>query len=57
MKKYAADLHIHTCLSPCSDNDMIPVNIINMARLSGLNILGITDHNSAKNIKAFMNSL
>ncbi|HHU69364.1 MAG TPA: PHP domain-containing protein [Thermoanaerobacterales bacterium] len=53
MKKYAADLHIHTCLSPCSDNDMIPVNIINMARLSGLNILGITDHNSAKNIKAF----
>lgn len=53
MKMYSADLHIHTCLSPCSNNDMVPVNILNMARLSGLNILGVTDHNSARNIKAF----
>lgn len=54
MKKYAADLHIHTCLSPCSDNDMTPANILNMAKLAGLDMVGITDHNSAENIKAFL---
>ena len=53
MNKYFYDLHIHSCLSPCADNDMTPNNIAGMAALKGLNILALTDHNSTKNCPAF----
>jgi PHP family Zn ribbon phosphoesterase len=46
---YKADLHIHTVLSPCGDLDMSPSLIINKAKEKGLDIIGITDHNSTKN--------
>lgn len=49
MKIYV-DLHIHTALSPCGDEDMTPNNIINMAKLKGLDVIAITDHNSCKNV-------
>lgn len=52
--RYAVDLHIHSALSPCSDNDMTPNNIINMARLKDLDIIAVTDHNSAGNVNAFI---
>ena len=48
------DFHIHTALSPCADNDMTPNNIIGMAKLKGLDIIAITDHNTAKNVEAVM---
>lgn len=48
----AADLHIHSALSPCGDQDMTPNNIVNMAALKGLDIISITDHNSALNLPA-----
>jgi len=51
LKEYPADLHIHTCLSPCADEEMNPTNILNMARLMGTKIISICDHNSAKNVK------
>ncbi|KYH34328.1 DNA polymerase III PolC-type [Clostridium tepidiprofundi DSM 19306] len=51
MKIYV-DLHIHTALSPCGDNDMTPNNIVNMAFLKGLDAIAITDHNSSENVKA-----
>ncbi|OFY27086.1 MAG: histidinol-phosphatase [Bacteroidetes bacterium GWF2_41_61] len=41
-----ADLHIHTTLSPCGDIEMTPVAIIAKAKEMGLDIIGITDHNS-----------
>jgi len=44
---YKADLHIHTVLSPCGDLEMSPVNIVNKAKERGLNIIGITDHNTS----------
>ena len=53
MNKYFYDFHIHSCLSPCADNDMTPNNIAGMAVLAGLNIVALTDHNSAKNCPAF----
>lgn len=53
MNKYFYDFHIHSCLSPCGDNDMTPENIAGMASLKGLNILALTDHNSCKNCPAF----
>lgn len=43
----AYDLHIHSCLSPCADDDMTPYNIVAMAALKGLDLISITDHNSA----------
>lgn len=44
------DVHIHSCLSPCADDDMTPNNIINMAILKELDIIAVTDHNSMKNL-------
>jgi len=51
MNKYRADLHIHTVLSPCGDLEMSPANIIEKAREKGLDIIGITDHNSTRHCK------
>ena len=53
MSRYYYDLHIHSCLSPCADNDMTPCNIAGMAAINGLGIVALTDHNSTKNCRAF----
>ena len=53
MTSYYYDLHIHSCLSPCADDDMTPNNIAGMAALKGLQIVALTDHNSCKNCPAF----
>lgn len=53
MNKYFYDLHIHSCLSPCADDDMTPNNIAGMSALKGLQIVALTDHNSCKNCPAF----
>lgn len=49
MKTYA-DLHIHSCLSPCAEDDMLPYNICAMAQLKGLQAVAITDHNTTANL-------
>lgn len=46
------DFHIHSCLSPCGDSEMTPNNIVNMAMLSGLNAIALTDHNTCGNCAA-----
>ena len=46
------DLHIHSCLSPCGDNDMTPNNIVNMAAINKLDIIAVSDHNTTKNCRA-----
>ena len=48
---YKADLHIHTLLSPCGDLDMTPAEIVRLAQVRGLQIIGITDHNTTKHGK------
>jgi PHP family Zn ribbon phosphoesterase len=53
MNRYYYDFHIHSCLSPCADNDMTPNNLAGMAALAGLNIMALTDHNSSRNCPAF----
>ena len=53
MNRYYYDLHIHSCLSPCGDDDMTPNNIAGMASLAGLQIVALTDHNTSKNCPAF----
>ena len=48
------DLHIHSCLSPCGDDDMTPANITGMAVIKGLDVIAVTDHNSCKNCPAVL---
>lgn len=50
--RFYYDLHIHSALSPCAENEMTPNNIVNMAVLNGLDIIALTDHNAAANNKA-----
>lgn len=52
MKRLYYDLHLHSCLSPCGDEDMTPCNLVNMAKLNGLDVIALTDHNSCKNCAA-----
>ena len=46
------DLHIHSCLSPCADDTMTPAAIVKAAKEAGLELIAITDHNSARNCPA-----
>jgi len=52
LKEFKADLHIHTCLSPCASDEMSPQRIVEQAKINKLDIIGICDHNSAENVTA-----
>ena len=52
METLFCDLHMHSCLSPCGSDDMTPSNICGMAMLKGLNMIALTDHNTARNLPA-----
>lgn len=52
LRNYKADLHIHTCLSPCTELEMSPAAIAKQAKKKEIDILGICDHNSAENVPA-----
>lgn len=54
MRKVRADLHLHTCLSPCADDQMQTAAIIEHAKKAGLDMIGICDHNSGENVSAVM---
>jgi len=53
MSGYRCDLHIHSCLSPCADDDMTPYSIAGMAKLNGLAVAALTDHNACGNCESF----
>ena len=54
MTEHHCDLHIHSALSPCADNENTPNNIIGMALVNGLDIIALTDHNSTANCRVTM---
>ena len=54
MLKLSYDLHIHSSLSPCGDEDMTPANIVGMSALKSLDVIAVTDHNSCKNCPAVL---
>jgi len=56
LRLFKADLHIHTCLSPCTELDMSPQGILTAAKKKGLDIIGICDHNSSENSPGVMNA-
>ena len=48
-----ADLHLHSCLSPCGDLSMSPREIASRCAERGVRLAALTDHNSALNCPAF----
>ncbi len=46
------DLHMHSCLSPCGDELMTPSNICGMAKIKGLDMIAVCDHNTARQLPA-----
>jgi PHP family Zn ribbon phosphoesterase len=56
MRFFLADLHIHTVLSACAEVEMLPELIVERARELGLDIIAVTDHNSAENAAAVINA-
>ena len=48
----SVDLHIHSCLSPCADDDMTPYHIAAVASIRGLDAIAVTDHNACANSRA-----
>ncbi len=53
MNKYYYDFHVHSCLSPCGDDESTPNSIAGMATLCGLNVVALTDHNTCRNCPGF----
>ncbi len=43
---------MHTCLSPCAELDMTPRRIVEVSLEKGLDVIAVTDHNSADNAGA-----
>jgi len=54
LRRFKADLHIHTCLSPCGDLQMSPQKITAQVLRQSIDIIAICDHNSAENIRPVM---
>lgn len=52
MKKFRADLHVHTVLSPCAEVEMIPPLIVQEALEKNIDLIAITDHNASANVGA-----
>lgn len=48
-----ADLHLHSCLSPCGDLSMSPRAIAASLAARGISLAALTDHNTALNCPAF----
>ena len=54
MKRLFYDFHLHSCLSPCGDEEMTPANIAGMASIIGLDTIALTDHNTCRNCPALV---
>jgi len=48
-----ADLHIHSCLSPCGDLEMGPESVVEQALKQNLTHIALCDHNTTRNCEAF----
>jgi predicted metal-dependent phosphoesterase TrpH len=54
LREYRADLHVHSCLSPCGELEMSPRAIVEKGLERGMDIIALCDHNSAENVGAVM---
>ena len=56
LRRIRADLHIHSCLSPCGELSIYPRKIVERALGAGLRIIAVCDHNTAENAAAVIES-
>ncbi|MDD5233801.1 MAG: PHP-associated domain-containing protein [Syntrophales bacterium] len=54
LKDFRCDLHVHTCLSPCSDLDIYPKALVERSIAEGLDVIAVCDHNSSENVSYVM---
>ena len=54
MRDLLVDLHLHSVLSACAEIEMIPPLIVQRAMALHLDVIAITDHNSADNVGAVL---
>ena len=54
MTRLRCDLHVHSCLSPCGEDDMTPFSIAGMSKLNGMDVVALTDHNTCGNCRTFL---
>jgi 3',5'-nucleoside bisphosphate phosphatase len=52
LRPFKADLHIHSCLSPCGELEMSPRAIVEISLERGMDLIAVSDHNSAENVGA-----
>ena len=52
MMLLAADLHVHTLLSPCASRDMTPLAVAAAAAVRGIGMIAVCDHNCTGSITA-----
>jgi len=52
VRRFRADLHIHTALSPCASDEMTPPAIVKAAADEGLRMIAVCDHNTSGNAAA-----
>jgi len=48
-----ADLHNHSCLSPCGSLELSPRRLLELGAAKGIKLMALTDHNSSLNCPAF----
>ena len=48
-----ADLHNHSCLSPCGSLELSPRTLLELGAAKGLKVMALTDHNSSLNCPSF----
>ena len=48
-----ADLHNHSCLSPCGSLELSPRYLLELGAAKGIKLMALTDHNSTLNCPAF----
>lgn len=51
--RFTVDLHNHSALSPCASDDFTPALLAVEAMEQGIDILALSDHNSARNLEVF----
>ena len=56
MTIHRMELHVHSVLSPCASLEMIPPFIIEKALQTNIDIIALTDHNTAANVPAMAGS-
>ena len=53
MNEWAIDLHMHSALSPCAQDTMLPGPVVERCLGFGLDVIAITDHNAVDNVRPF----